>query len=273
MCKNVAAVVSALSFALSSLADEPKSAPADPAEIERLVKEIETSPLPANLLRGDGLPSALARQPYDAASLKPYLVDRVSAVDILAEPDKHPLASAAIQAGERLRKLAKGEPARFQMEFRSPITPMFKKQVQLLQRGPARTLAELDDIAELLEKAAEKRKSERSPRWQAHFDLLQARLNLWRVAVHEYDLLLGQIRKDELPELDAAKNNNGWRIVAAEKIQSSADVRRLAKDAVKHLAKVEADYPGTPWATQAKQDQTLQLGLEWQPAKLPMLKK
>ncbi len=250
-------------------ADPPRSEAADPAEIERLVKEIEPSPLPATLLRSDGPKVDLVRQPYDAATMKPYLADRLSPVDILAEPAKHPLAAAAVEAGERLRKLAKSGPAKLQIEFRAPLNPGLKKQVQQMQRVPARMLAELDEIAELLEQTAQNRKAESSPRWRAHFDLLQARVNLWRVAIHEYDLMLGRIRKDELPELDAGKGENGWRLAPAEKVQSSADVRALAKEAAKQLAKVEMDLHGTPWAELAKRDQALKPGLEWQPAKLP----
>src|SRR5438876_7736527 len=105
-------------LALPALADDkPARAAADPAEIDRLVKEIEPSPLPATLLRSDGPKFDLVRQPYDAATMKPYLADRLSPVDILAEPAKYPLAAAAVEASERLRKLAKGGPAKLPMEF------------------------------------------------------------------------------------------------------------------------------------------------------------
>ena len=253
-------------------AAEPPGEVANPADIARLVKEIEPSPLPAPLLRAKGPSQDVARLPFSATAMKPYLADELSPVDILAEPAKHPLAAATVQAGERLRKLAKGEVAQLQMAIRSPVAPGFKKQVLQMQRGPARILAELDDIAELLDQASEKQAAETSPRWRAHFNLLQARLKLWRMSVHEYDLMLGKIRKDELPELDAAKKENGWRIFAAEKVQSGSEVKDLVKDANKQLAKIGKDYADTPWAELAKRNQALKLGLEWQPAVLPVKK-
>ncbi|MFL5339668.1 MAG: hypothetical protein ACJ8F7_05825 [Gemmataceae bacterium] len=269
MTRLFAATIFLLASAGAWADDAPKGPAADPAEIERLLKEIEPPPLPAPLLRGEGTRGAIARQAFDAAAMKPYLTDRLSPVDILGEPAKHPLAAATVQAGERLRKLGTGEAARLQMVVRSPITPQFKKQVLQMQKVPARILAELDDIAETLEKAGDKRAAETSLRWKAHFELLTARLRLWRVAIHEYDLMLGKIRKDELPELVAAKNENGWRIVVADKVQSGSEVKELVKEANKLLAKVGKDYPGTPWAELAKRDLALRVGLEWQPATLP----
>jgi hypothetical protein len=48
-------------------------------------------------------------------------------------------------------------------------------------------------------------------------------------------------------------------------MKSKADVKKLATDAVELYEKMIKDYPGTPWAMQAKREKGIPLGLQWQP--------
>src|SRR5436309_1752093 len=79
-------------------------------------------------------------------------------------------------------------------------------------------------------------------RWQAHYDYALAQLQCRLAFLNEYDLALGNVRTDVLPDLDAAKGHNGFRLVPAEKMRSRKDVAQLAEDAHERFAKVAADH-------------------------------
>ena len=95
--RRIAALILNL-FAFAAVFADSKPV-ADPAEIDQLVKEIEPPPLPAPLLHGGAAQAPVARQAYDAATMKPYLLNALAAEEILKASDKHPLAAAALQAG------------------------------------------------------------------------------------------------------------------------------------------------------------------------------
>ena len=67
----------------------------------------------------------------------------------------------------------------------------------------------------------------------------------------EYNARLGNIRTDTLPDLDAAKGENGYRLIPTERIRSK-QAARYADEARERFEKVAADHPGTPWAVLAR---------------------
>jgi hypothetical protein len=83
------------------------------------------------------------------------------------------------------------------------------------------------------------------------------------VYVNEYNMMIAKVKKDELPALDP-KLHKGWRLAASEKIQSPKEVKDLASDSKKLLAKIIKEYPGTPWEVLAKRERFTTLGLAWQ---------
>ena len=94
-----------------------------------------------------------------------------------------------------------------------------------------------------------------------------AMLKMRMVYVNEYNAMIAKVKRDELPKLDP-KLHNGWRLAAQEKITSPKEVKDLASDAHKLLAKLIQEHPGTPWEVLAKRDRSAALGLSWQPTKL-----
>src|SRR5262249_52682370 len=129
------------------------------------------------------------------------------------------------------------------------------------QKKPARILAELTERIDELRKAGAQRSQEPSPRWQAHYDYVLAEVLARTAYVSEYNLMLGKIRKDELPELQP-KVHTGWRLASSEKLQSPKDIKDLAAESQKLFAKVIHDHPGTPWEVLAKRERLTALGLE-----------
>ncbi len=109
---------------------------------------------------------------------------------------------------------------------------------------------------------------EKSKRWQANYDYILAQVKARLVYINQYNLMLGKVRKDELPELvkDEAKgiNQSGWRLAAIPDINGDADGKTLAKEIKKELENLVTEHPRTPWALQAKRERGLALGLQWQ---------
>jgi hypothetical protein len=137
---------------------------------------------------------------------------------------------------------------------------IFKEQMK-----PARILGELMERLEELRKVGEQREKEPSLRWQAHYDYILAQLLARTAYVSEYDLMLGKIRKDELPELPLNRHG-GWRLASCARLESGKDVKAMASQAKKLFAKVIKEHPGTPWEVLAKRAQLTALGLEWRPS-------
>jgi hypothetical protein len=83
--------------------------------------------------------------------------------------------------------------------------------------------------------------------------------------MHEYDLALGNIRTDALPQRDEKKGETGIQMVSTEKMKSKKDVKEIADSAQELFDRVVSENKGTPWAVQAKRAKAIALGLEWQP--------
>ena len=142
-----------------------------------------------------------------------------------------------------------------------------KKKILATQRVPASREQILNELRDKLEAVGKTREMEKSKRWQANYDYILAQVKARQVYISQYNLMLGKVRKDELPELIKDKEKeieqNGWRLAAVLEIQSPAESKTLAKEVKKDLEALVADHPKTPWALQAKRERGLALGLQW----------
>jgi len=137
-----------------------------------------------------------------------------------------------------------------------------KNQIQQQQQNLALVYAALDAKYEELSALQEDRDRE-TKYWQANYDYVMARLGFRLAQLIEYQVMLGQIRKEELPVLDKQKHT-GYRLVAKIKL-TDRDGGRIATGAAKLLKKLAEEHKGTPWELLAKRDMMTALGLEWQP--------
>lgn len=183
---------------------------------------------------------------------------------IKKNPDKYPLRIAVLDAIEKLRALDASDIALPTQLSEADRSDAAKGNLARLQRGPARVMQQLEELRESLAQAGEERKEEKSKFWQATFDYVMAQVNARYVYVHEYTSVIGQVRRDQLPELNKAKGHVGWRLASSERLVSGNEVRDMAKDARKIYRKLAKDHPGTPWAVLAKRDETMALGLRWE---------
>lgn len=235
------------------LAIQPPPALAEGAAPTSLVKGIlkETG---ARLNRA-GAPLPVEALPvFSAAVLENYQDDTVNT----------PLREAVLNANKLLQKYVVDEKA-FEDQFRGKGDDgKIKAMILTKQRKPAKAFGEMLEGLEELKKAGEKRDEEKSPRWQANYDFVLACLEAQLAYTYEYNFMLGQIRKDQLPPRDPAKHS-GWGLASQAKLQSGAEARKLAADSQKILKKLAKEHKGTPYEVVAKREALKNLGLEWQP--------
>lgn len=254
-------------------------------EIQKLLEEVSVPSL--RLPRDDKTAATPAQQaaalasafPFPAETMRQYAADYQSLREILDKPKDFPLRIAVLNAVDTLDR--QGRLNRIRVGDKEVAADRLIETVRNLgnddkvkksltksqQDGPALMLVELQDAHDELEKAGKDRGREPSKRWQAHYDYVLAQLKMRMAFVHEYNSAIAKVKRDELPKLDD-QLHNGWRLAAQEKLQSPKEVRDLAADARKLLAKLAAEHSGTPWEVLAKRARTTSLGLAWQPTNL-----
>lgn len=244
-------------------APKPVADAASPADVRQILDELALPPF--RVTAGEDQPLELQGVvTFSAQKLAPYKPDYASLAEVRAQAAKKPLRGAVLDTLDLLRRVA--QPSRTGEGFRdfypAKAPANLKDRVRREQERPAKLMASLNEAREHLEKVAEERSEEPSKRWQAHFDYVRAQLLARMAFLEEYDLMLGKIRKDEMPELEKG-SQVGWRLVAREKMQGGKEVRDLANQARKLFAKIARDHAGTPWEVLARRSSHTSLGLEW----------
>ena len=248
-------------------AQQTASPPAAPEAVRQILKELKLPPIQLSMAEDEKI--ELDGVIFFARDkLAPYLPDYRSLEEIRQQPAKFPLRVAVLDTLDLLNKeFGSGKAKETIRQFYSASGAQdAKNRILNEQKKPAQLLLALQEARARLDKAGESRDEEKAKRWQAHFDYAYAEL-LARIAfLEEYNLMLGRIRKDELPELEKGVDE-GWRLTPREKLQSPKDVRDLANSAHKAFAKLAKDHAGTPWEVLARREAATSLGLQWQPAK------
>jgi len=245
---------------------QPAGGVAKQEQVQSILQEIDLPPL--KMVHHQHAPMAMARLlPFSAEVIEHYRPDYSSIGEIEQGSARHPLRSQVIEAVKLLRATfdPTGPQSSLRESFQGASTERIKAEILKEQQKPALVHDQLMERLEALRKAGEQRDKETSPRWQAHYDTILAQLLARTAYVSEYNLMLGKIRKDELPEL-RPKVHTGWRLASCEKMQSGKDVKDMAAESKKLFAKVIREHPGTPWEMLAKREQLTALGLEWQPS-------
>lgn len=143
----------------------------------------------------------------------------------------------------------------------------FKRQLEAEQLRPATLASDLQDLYDQLVAAGETRKSEKSPRWQANYDYVTARVLAKLITIQEYNFVLGNNLRKDSPSLKEPGKHNGWLIVPQEKLQQT-ETRALEKERKKILERIIKDHPGTPWEVLARREQATVLGQALQEARV-----
>lgn len=238
---------------------------ASPLEIKNVEREFNLPPMKPGL--GE---IGLADFPFPADVMKPYEDKDAPSIDtILKEKEKYPLRAAVVEALQKVRdKWTPGTGiTRIRNSVEGPINDKLKNEIKKEQEDWALGIIELELKLTTLEGVAAMRESE-GKRWQAHYDFALASVKARLAYMNEYNKLLGNLITETLPTLDPKLGHDGYTLIAAEELKSGKDVKKMATEAQALFQKITVDYKGTPWAIQAKQEKSVQIGLNWKPASL-----
>lgn len=138
----------------------------------------------------------------------------------------------------------------------------FNNGIQARQEKLAEVYSKLDAAYEELKSVADLRAKE-TPRWKANYDYVCARLLFRMVHFYEYQVVLGKIRKDDLPPFDKNVHSNGYKLSPKAALSDRGDEVTFANQAKKYLKQLADESKGTPWEVIAKREMNTSLGLEW----------
>jgi hypothetical protein len=234
---------------------------ADAKQVEALVREFA---LPG--ITTDDDPAGVAQFPYPAAALAPYM-DPIPLAEITnpGNEEKYQFQLKVLNALETIREVwgRDGKPA-LRDSFVGETNDAVKKEVTAEQAYPAQAAERLRvQVLNLLE-AVEPMRADQPMRWQAHFDYALAQTKARIAFLQEYNLALGNIKTEVLPPRDPKRGHDGYKLVSNATMKAR-DAKKLAEEAREVFDRIVAEFPGTPWAVQAKRDRGLNLGLAWQP--------
>jgi hypothetical protein len=141
-----------------------------------------------------------------------------------------------------------------------------KRQIETIQKEKiGEAVFYVLKAAEELE-AHKGRRAGESKLWQANYDYVLARLYARAACILEYSLMLGQIRRDNLPTLDPERHK-GWRLVTGAGDVSDKDVHELGLKAQKLLRSLAEQHRQTPWEVIGRHEANTSFRLRWVPLK------
>lgn len=240
-------------------------------EVVAMFKELELPSIKA-IRKDESRSMKLADSfPFTEAQVKSFFNDKGPTFDDIAKaPAKYaeefPLRAAAVEALVEMRKL-RGENAKDELpeEFRSPISDATKKTItDKFQRTITERQGILDELREKLDAVAKKREMEKSKRWLATFDYTMFQVKARLAYIFEYNLAMGNVKTDKLPELEP--KHKGWKLASVEKMTSPKEIRDLADEAKNGFTEIVMTYPHSPWAVMSKAQKNMAYGLKWEPA-------
>ena len=213
----------------------------------------------------------LADFPFPADVMKDYADDGVTIDAVLKDKEKYRFRAAVVEALNKVRdKWASGAGiTNIRSQLEGPIDDKLKAAVKKENDDWAVGIIELElQLNNLTSKEVKEMRADEPKRWQAHYDFALAAVKSRLAYMNEYNKLLGNIVTETLPALDAKLSQDGYLLVASDALKSGKDVKKMAEEAQELFQEITVKYKGTPWAIQAKQEKSVQIGLAWKAASL-----
>uniref|UniRef100_A0A7C2JXM4 VWA domain-containing protein n=1 Tax=Schlesneria paludicola TaxID=360056 RepID=A0A7C2JXM4_9PLAN len=192
---------------------------------------------------------------FDSHLMKAFEPDYrfASPQECLADLSRHPLRAAvfaAAQHSQTTKLRASGTP---QMSF--VLRPNnFRSTLSEAQKSAAITQLAVDTILSKMPPQAEKAyDAEPSLRWRLAFSLNYGRLLAQKVRSLEYNSALAEL-KGSLTETDVAQSVNRLTLRPDRDVHFAGGMQKVARTAERHLQRVMAEAPGTPWAVLAARE-------------------
>lgn len=184
--------------------------------------------------------------------------------------DKFPVRAAAARALKLIRdKWAKDKATSVQTRFTGQANDAVKKSISARQNATAFLEIDFQELIDEMEPLGKELDKEESPYWRATFLYAQAQVKARYAFLSEYNLALGRIKTESLP--DVSDKALGLQLTSVEKMDSKKAVKEIAAAAKETFSDLIAKHKGTPWAVLAKQYRAVALGLKWQEYKPPAM--
>ncbi len=209
--------------------------------------------------------------PFAETLMQPYMPDKLTPQEMNDDPEKYKVRLATMTALNVVRKEwgnTTGDDttgSKLRDRFEGDTDDNVKKAIVREQETPASIILELEEQAKALDAVMEELDKEPSKYWQVNYLYAVAEVKSRLAFMQEYNLLLGNIRTDALPERDAKRGETGYQMVSSEKMKSKREVKDLAEAGREIFTKIAEEHKGTPWAVLAKRAKSIALGLEWKP--------
>jgi hypothetical protein len=241
---------------------------ASQTEIKSVEREFSLPPIKPGLIS-----IGLGDFPFPADVMKEYADDGVSLDAIMKDKEKYAFRAAVLETLNEIRvRWSSGSgTTNIRNVVDEPINDAFKAKVKKENDGWAEDIIKLELHLFKLQTVAELREGQ-PKRWQAHYDFALAAVKARLAYMNEYNKVLGNLVTETLPPLDSKLGQDGYILVASDSLKSGKDVKKMAEEAQALFQEITVKYKGTPWAIQAKQEKTVQIGLTWKAASLKMVK-
>jgi len=154
------------------------------------------------------------------------------------------------------------------MEFRAYNDNILRTDLAEAQKPVAEIDVPLRRLYEGLKMGEQGRAKLSEDRWRAAFDLAMGRILAMRVRFAGYNLMLANMKVS--PKSFPNDQDNMWRLVPSDKIESGPEMRKAAEQAKVYLKRVMDDHPGTPWALLAEKELSTEMGWTWQSFSRPI---
>lgn len=199
-----------------------------------------------------------SRPTFDPAGMREYKPDWISAGQYQTAASRSPLRAAVLTAGRITQQNLPGQPS---LVFPAAGTPQFKEAMEQNQTVAARVMYTVEEALGPILSVASHRDQEASRRWQAHYDLIRARLLAVKIRCYEYDWACAQMKVN--PRSFENEKSNAWRLEPDTEIHYSPSAKKAGEEARALLEKVITEHRGTPWAVLAQRELRDPFGFKW----------
>jgi len=194
---------------------------------------------------------------FDPHIMRRYKPDYVPPDKYMRQASANKARASLLTAAKRSWMSAQVEPElrfvkRGGASFSQAVT---RAQSRLKPMGPL-----LKELYGTLKKGEVDREEERTPRWQAGYDLAMGQVLAAIVRADIYDALLkelGQGKQFKDPR------NNTWLLIPTSDTTLQGQRSEFAADSKEYLQRVIDEHPDTPWALLAKYELQRPYGWEW----------
>ena len=212
-----------------------------------------------NVSRGDTkLFSAHISRFFDPEVMRRYRPDYVSLTEYDKRVSQNKSRWALVKASEQSVLDQMESP---QTRFVKRDEGSFSNDLSEAQQAAARLEPRLNALYQQLQLGEADREKEKTPRWQAGFDLAMGRVLAGKVRTETYNGMLAAAKrglKTKNPK------SNTFTLKPDDEISVGSATAKLGDRAKMYLSRVVKDHPGTPWAMMAERELKDPLGWKWE---------